>query len=587
MSFALIIAFTTTLALGSAPTPDAREPLTDLLDRFQDVAHDDSKTDDEVEDSGIQKERQALATAIQAHGAAAIPPLLAMLDSDKVGVRVLAGYTLGDIEGLTEQHLEPLIEAQRQGTPWVERAIGHIGTPRALAFLTEALDEYPSRYNQLTGALETAGGKGALALTESLRAPKPRKPAYVDVACELLREMKDKASPAIEPLLAVMAEEKTHPKNQVHAIRLLGCIGFLAQPAADRLEQFREKTPRLKRDIDLALISIRPELTAALFAQQLRVEPTIPLLRDLAKLRQDGRGAGGALVELLTHENWEIRVAAVHAMGYLQYTDATDLLIAQLNDEKDWRMVIVSVEALGKFKAQKAVGPLERVAKEHWYPFVRKGALQAIKVIRGEATYTEDPHFPSEFLHYRFSVDDTPNPVEPPFVPGSDELSEKDLKPLKYPMQVRTRAEKGWRVQNFQAEPGCGLRVANGHLLGTNRGEWGGELVHRSAKRATTVLLKENTRSIHRIGDTLVAVTGLAHLSSHRGMLYRIVPKGDSYVAEPWRALPGSPKVAGTMEDGRLFISCAGGDVIVTPDGTLEMSTRESRRARPVKPSAP
>ncbi|MFP2908222.1 HEAT repeat domain-containing protein [Pyxidicoccus sp. 3LFB2] len=576
MSFAVIVAVATTLALGSAPAPDTREPLADLLERVQDVAKDDSEGG--KWEQVLDKDEQALAEAIQAHGAAAIPPLLAMLKSEKEAVRELAAYTLSDIQGLTEQHMAALVEAWVQGRGWLEPAIARIGTPRALRFLADALNENPAYAPQLTEALLLSGGKGALALAETFRARKPPTPAFVDTTCGLLRTLKNDAGPALEPLLAVATDDKSNPKNRVHAIRLLGCMGVLAGPAASRLEQLREKTPRLRKDLDAALMHIRPELKAALYVKQLRAAPSIPLLRELAALREHGRGAGSVLVELQSHEDWELRVAAVHAMGYIQYTEATDLLISLLDDEKDWRRVFVSARSLGRFKAQKALGPLERVAKEHWYPHVRKEALLAMQVIRGEATYTEQPHFPSEFLLFRDTPDDTQNRVEPPFVPGSDELSAEALKPLRYPMRVGT--------QSFKAEPGCGLRVANGHLLGSDRGEWGGELVHLSEKPATTVLLRENVRSLHRIGDNLVVVTGLAHLSSHRGMLYRAVPRGASYVAEPWRALPGAPRVSATMEDGRLFISCAGGDVIVTPEGILEMSTRESRRPRAAKPPA-
>lgn|GEM_PF-2525070 len=583
MSVALIIALSTTLALGTAPAPGtapatgAREPLADLLERFQDVAG----PDEEGEASGIDGDKQAMATALQAYGAPAIPPLLAMLTSEKVAVRELAAYTLSEIDGLTDDHLDELIEGWERGTGWIERAVGHVGTPRALSVLVETLHEYPSSQNQLTGALLSAGGKGALALAESLRAASPRKPAFVDSACQILREMEQEAGAAIEPLLAVAEATKPHIKNRGHAVRLVGCLGFMAQPVVPRLEQLRAKTPRLRNDIGAALTNIVPELKAALFAQHLRTTPGIPLLRELAALRENGRGAGAVLVELQSHANWELRVAAVRAMGYLQYTEATELLISLLEDTKDWRRVFVSVESLGRFKEPRAIDPLERVAKTHWYPYVREAALHAIKVIRGEATYTEQTHFPSEFLAYRYSEYDTPDAVEPPFVPGSDELSAEALKPLSYTMKLPAREDRRASIQKLG--PGCGLRVANGYVLGADRGEWGGELVHRTAKGATTVLMKENIRSLHRIGDTLVAVAGLAHLSSHHGMLYRVISKGDSYMAEPWRTLPGAPKVAGTMEDGRLFVSCAGGDIIVTADGTMEMSTRESRRARPAK----
>ena len=84
--------------------------------------------------SGVGEQERELAAAVQRYGATAIPPLLQMLESPRENVRALAGYTLRDIEGLTSEHLAPLMKARRNGDGWIPPAIARVGTPEAVSF---------------------------------------------------------------------------------------------------------------------------------------------------------------------------------------------------------------------------------------------------------------------------------------------------------------------------------------------------------------------------------------------------------------------------------------------------------------------
>ena len=117
-------------------------------------------------DLGISPAETSLAKQIQAHGAAAIPYLLPLLQHDEARVRQFAGYVLRDTAGLTKAHLDALIAARRRGDGWIPPAIGRIGTPRALAFLVEELRKEPEAESQLGFAFTQAGKRGAVALAE-------------------------------------------------------------------------------------------------------------------------------------------------------------------------------------------------------------------------------------------------------------------------------------------------------------------------------------------------------------------------------------------------------------------------------------
>jgi hypothetical protein len=106
--------------------------------------------------------------------------------------------------------------------------------------------------------------------------------------------------------------------------------------------------------------------------------------------------------------------------------------------------------------------------------------------------------------------------------------------------------------------------VSHGLLVGSNRGEWGGELVFLNERGEQLRLLDVNTRGIHAMPFGIVAVTGLAHLGFNAGALYLVKEAGASYVATKWRILPGAPSESGFLENGDLFVACDGGDIVVT-----------------------
>jgi hypothetical protein len=67
--------------------------------------------------------------------------------------------------------------------------------------------------------------------------------------------------------------------------------------------------------------------------------------------------------------------------------------------------------------------------------------------------------------------------------------------------------------------------------------------------------------------------TGLGHLSIVEGAVYRVEvsPEGTPAV-RLWRVLPGAPTASWLTPGGALFISCSGGDVLLSPAGELSMA---------------
>ncbi|MCP3162155.1 HEAT repeat domain-containing protein [Myxococcus qinghaiensis] len=548
------------------PRAEAAEPpeLKTLVTRLQQVAADTMVT-----------EEDGLAVRIQAHGPAAIPALLSLLSNESKSVRQSAGYVLGDIEGLSEEHLEVLLRAQLRDGGFLSQAIGRIGTARAIDFLIAGLRNAPESNWHLTNGLVVAGSKAAVALAETVRAPAPQPPSFIDRACEVLRTMQAGSADAVAPLLAVATGSTTRHENKGHAIRLLGCVGVLARPAIPTLDALQQKDGTLRDAVGAAIADLQPPPEVAELISRLREEPSFRTLRELSERQKQGLDAGSAVFELLSSKDWELRAFAAQTLGHIQYAQAIPSLVDMLEDDEDWQRVLASVDALGRLHAVNAMSPLKRVAQRHWYPPVRLAARKALSLIRDKTSPAIGFGTPVAFVTdgVLFFAPRSPTPA---LVAGPDELSASELERLEYDAVIRGFGPDGVHLTPIKQKPDCGLRVPRGQLLGSDRGEWEGELMHVQDDATTTRVLDVNTHRIHRLGEHIIAVTGLAHLILNEGVLFRVIPQGQSFVARPWRTLPGAPLKSGLLSNGRLFISCLGGDVVVDPLGGIQMATPQN-----------
>jgi hypothetical protein len=166
--------------------------------------------------------------------------------------------------------------------------------------------------------------------------------------------------------------------------------------------------------------------------------------------------------------------------------------------------------------------------------------------------------------------------ADEPLTRGPDELTREQLADLAYLVDVSTQDDlldeaRPTKVRVIRQRPQCGLRVADGFLLGASRGEWGGEVVFSDGRAPATVLVRYNARSIHSLPFGIIAVTSQPSLN--RGALYRIERlAAKKYRASRWQALPGAPRRTGLLADGSLFIECMGGSqVVISPSGDIKV----------------
>ncbi len=537
-----------------------------LLERIPSVADGNGHS--------VGRPEKNLAKEIQAFGRLAVAPMITLLEDKNDHIRFFAGYVLRDLPGLEERHLDALIRAHQRGDGWIPPAIGRVGTPRAIAYLIGDLQRRPESHTQVTWALTKAKGAAAIALAQLFHAQAVVDRQLCAAVCQILNEQGKDAAPAVPILLAAIQDRSAVRENRRAALRALASIGVEASDTVPALKKLARAEPEFAEAVDSAIAGIGSPDAAEVFAARLRSSPDQLLLRDLAEIGHNGKAAGAEVTKLLTHENWELRVNAARALGYIGYTEATDDLRQLLSNEDDWRLVYVAAESLGRLKAKAAVPELQKVAQAHGFKPVRTAAAKAIEVIRGRATYESRwarANFPFEFFEYVNAGTDAYPDTGPvrgkPLVLGPDELSAKALLEDEPAIEVPSE-DTG---EKLRMKPTCGLKLKEGVLLGSNRGEWGGELVLKKTNGQTQVLLHENVRGVHQTPSGIFATVGLAHLFFNDGSIYRIEfdAAGDGRAVR-WKILPGAPEKSGFSETGELVVYCNGGAARVTQDGKFE-----------------
>ncbi len=533
---------------------------------------------------GISPEQSELAKQIQSYRAEAVSEIMTLLKNDNKVVRDFAGYVARDLDGLTESNLDALIAAVRAGDGWIPPAIARIGTPRAIGFLIEQIKSKPQTHTQFTWALSRAGEKSVRALAELYQAPQVVSADLQKVVCQIFSEMGAPATGAL-PILIETVEQGTGPtENRIGAVRAIGAIGAHAARAVPVLQRLATRdSVTFSKVVESAIVQIGTPEAATILDARLRLAPSVVVLRDIAELGKNGRMAGPAVVGLLQHKDWELRVTAARTLGYIGYIESVSALRQALTNTDDWRLVLTAVGSLGRLQAQAATTDLKQVAQRHWFPPVRDAAEKALRVIDGAETYKskwQPANFAFEFFDYR---DESASAVglnsgfeNQKFAREPNRLNSGELSQMTYPTEVIGYGVKGREVTPIKSIPDCGLRIGKTFLLGSSRGEWGGELVLQDEGGAIRRLIDSNIQGVHQLGSGIVATSGLAHLALNSGCVYRIeIKAGELPVARLWKVLPGAPGRSGLLESGDLFVECRGGNVKISPSGEIRMADQK------------
>lgn len=549
---------------------------------------------------GMGRDDDALKEAVLAHEGAveALVPLLADPDERVAG---LAAYMLRDAPSIDPAHLPRIIEGLDRKLGWLPPALARIGTEAAAK---EAVDRFlvsrsaPS--NQEAYALVLLGARAIPFMLERARCD----PGCADNTHYLLSAVLARMGPeraAAGPGLMRIASDRNASAQAVQgALVMIASLGREGSALEADLLREREQTPYLSRWIADALVGIHSTQAGLIFAERLAEAPDGHTLSDLAELGALGRAAGPAVVSVLEREPG-LRTEAVAALGYIGYVEAMPLLVEALDDPADVRVNWTAARALGHLGSGDALPALDRAASGHWYAPVRDAAREAAKAIRTgvPAPNTEQGQgFGWEFFEFWSINRDLPQCPRHTGTPRSTRTklyhatARGELEKLKYPAVVLSfgaadedeQREAGKdiievnhgnleeRRTPIEQTPHVALRVDGGWLVGGDRGEWGGELVFVGDDGRFQEILDDNVEDIHRLGDGIVAIVGLAHMSLNDGAIMKLERAADGqWQAHRWRVLPGAPGGSVVTREGIIVPVVGGGAILVDAGGGMRM----------------
>jgi HEAT repeat protein len=574
----IIISFV--LLSGCSNKPPTLAELTQLLENTAE------------EGEGISKKELEVSDDINKMGKDAIPHLISLLKHKNKKVQDLAAFTLGGIDGLKPSHLNALIDAakQKDRLGWLPHAIAEIGTPEAINYLAEELVKDKQQYTQLTFAFEYLGEKGIPYLIQLYTKYEFDYELQSCINFILIR-MKEKAVSAIDPLLEIAKNEKLNKNVRGNAIFAIAQIGPSAKRVLADLKELSANDPEsFKGEVDEAIINMRLPEAVPILLNRLEKEQTFMLFRKIAALGENGKSAGPTLVRYLKHNNWGLRNLSAETVGYIGYTEAGPLLIDALKTDSDWGLVIAAIDALRRLKIHESIPELSHVRDTYWFPPVREAAAKAIKTISENNTRETKNHFKNEaneedeFLNEygdifkkidmkRYLIWETMDKWKAKtYYEPDDQLDKKSLEKLVYNVETLEHDREGEHVSIQKQVPDVGIKLSDGYLVGSDRGEWGGELSFIGFNGEYKKLLDENINGIFKMSSGIVTLGGLDHLGPGTGFIYKVLKdEKEGWRVEVWKKLPGVPHKSWLQKDGKLFVYCSYACLTIDPDGTFKI----------------
>lgn len=153
-------------------------------------------------------------------------------------------------------------------------------------------------------------------------------------------------------------------------------------------------------------------------------------------------------------------------------------------------------------------------------------------------------------------------------IPAGDAWRLANRNPVDYVVTDHAGQLAVTEQRNFRRPPSANVPFHGKSLLGTNNGEWGGTLSVVDTDGTATVLVPDNVVQLLPEQDALFAFTGLAHLGSDRGAVYRIADQDGQVTAQKLTLLPGAPAVVTAERNDRGYLAF----LVVTTDGLVSFN---------------
>lgn len=519
------------------------------------------------EDDGEGSNGEILARDLRRFGEPAKQELLRRAVGSKSGWRNVAGAILADWGTWTEEDVPALRAALRMDHGgWVARPLGQIGSPEAIRTLVEDLSSASDIENQTGFALSKLGPRAIPYLT----------PLFEDdeksqLAAGVFAEMKPIPISFASTWTEVALNAQRPLKERVGALRAIAALGPAAEQACIGLHALLvDSEPEIEAQLSKTLTAVRDPIVVEKLAKACKPQAlqfdflalnSSLCLREIASFGPAGRAAGDSLMPFLASDNGAERAYGILTLSYIDYAPAITKIDEAL-DSRDWRVVYAAMWGVGWLGDQNASAKLDKLASGYWLAELREDAAHIAAELRSPKRRVE--RRPWNMTDRGFENDPT------------DVITEG----FRGPQGSCSGDLWEWQGENFKllqsrALEAYALDFGNGNmwgdLVGTDHGEWSGELTWVPKQGTPVVLARDNVRGMDYDNDGAVVLFGLAHLGFNYGYALRVSRNADgSWTQKEIARLPGVPGSWTRLKSDRIAVLTAGRVVVFSSkEGTL------------------
>lgn len=540
------------------------------------------KTLPEKDNGRIFGDEQQVAIVLKARfGREARDELLQKAVGNHGGWRNYAGGVLRYWGDWSEDDL-PILKRALELNPGgsVAHVLAEIGSELAIRILFDDLVR-SGEANQTGAALRNLGPSVLNYALPALSAPSygelPEDTPYTEgwtAASSLIRSFGSRATFIADEWIALANMSRAKSSERIAALRGLAAMnGYLGDKGASLHRLLRSRNREIADQAYLTLVSTYDPIVARRFATACKptgrkwdeyVFDSFDCLSQLSDFGSNAMNAGDLLLPFLDAANKSEQLYGIEALGLIGYEPAIAKIETFL-EAPDWRLVYASVRALGQMRSRASIPKIESAVRNHWLWELNSYAERTVSLLARNQPYSEvmaDPwglRFYSGFGNYSAPYD------------GVRECE----------WQVWTY--RGERITFDQDKRNRSNTVSfpDGELVGTDRGEFGGNLVWKPKNGAESIVVNNNTIDIFPIDNGLISIHGISHMTIIYGFAAYITREEDgSFVAEEVARFPAATYKVKELADG-LFAANAGGRVFIFSKDGVKDAAYCDQSARP------
>jgi HEAT repeat protein len=524
-----------------------------------------------AQDDGEGSNSAILARDLRRFGEPAKQELLRRAVGNHAGWRNVAGAILADWGTWTVDDVPALRAALvMDHAGWVARPLSQIGSATAIHALVEDLSQGNDVANQTGFALSKLGARALAELMPLLQNDEKAR-----LAAEVIAEMKPLPI-AYAATWTALALDRSEPlTKRVAALRGIAALGPAAEQASFGLHVLlTSNEPEIKKQADITLTAVRDPIVVERLAKACQPHAprfdflaleSVQCLSEIAEFGPAGSAAGEALMPFLDSENQAERAYGILTLGYINYGPAIGKIDEAL-DSKDWCVVHAAVWGAGWLGDKDAAVKLDKLASSYWLVELKDVAAHVASALRSPKGRLE--RAPWKTIHNGMQID-------PTFLVTDGFRGKRDA----CPSNLWQWQQEKFRIQPTRDMVAHALRLSNGdvrgELVGTDHGEWGGDLTWIPGEGVPVVLDRDNVRGMDHDGRGAIVVFGLAHMGFNYGYVLGVSPNGDgNWTQTDVAHLPGEPGNWTRLKSNRIAIMTAGRVLIfLSNDGILGVAS--------------